>query len=105
MVIRVLTFEGCPHCEAATKLVEETVKDLRLEAHIESIQVKSESDARRYHFLGSPSIQVDGRDIERNRRNDAPSFACRVYRTPSGISGVPPRELLVDAIRESPPHS
>jgi glutaredoxin len=101
MVIRVLSFEGCPHCEAATDLVEKTVRDLHLKADIEAIQVKNESEARRYRFLGSPSIQVDGQDIERDRRNDAASFACRVYRTPSGITGVPPRELLLDAILES----
>lgn len=105
MVIRVLTFEGCPHGEAAADLVEKTVRDLHLKADIKAIQVKSESEARRYQFLGSPSIQVDGQDIERKRRNEAPSFACRVYRTPNGITGVPPRELLVDAIREATPLS
>ena len=70
MVIRVLTFEGCPHCEATKDLVEKTVKDLHLHADIEAIQVKNESEAQTYQFLGSPSIQIDGQDFERKRRNE-----------------------------------
>jgi hypothetical protein len=82
-------------------LVENTVRDLHLQADIEAIQVKCESEARRYHFLGSPTIQVNGQDIEVNRRHEKASYACRVYRTPRGITGVPPTKLLVDAIREA----
>ncbi len=101
MVIRVMTFEGCPNCEATRDLVEETVRELRLEVEIEAIQVSTEEEARHYGFLGSPTVQVDGRDIEVNRRDDKASFACRVYRTPSGIRGVPPMSLLVKAIQQA----
>jgi glutaredoxin len=101
MVIRVLTFEGCPHCEAARDLVEKTVRDLQLKADVQAIQVKDECEARQYGFLGSPSVQIDGHDIERDRRSDASSYSCRVYKTPNGLTGVPPRELLVEAIREA----
>jgi glutaredoxin len=101
MVIRVLTFEGCPNCEAAIDLVQKTVRDLHLQADIEAIQVNSENEAKRYHFLGSPTIQVNGRDIEVNRRNEKASYACRVYRITHGFTGVPPRQLLMDAISEA----
>jgi thiol-disulfide isomerase/thioredoxin len=99
MVIRVMTFEGCPNCEATRVLVEDTVKELRVQADIEAIQVGNEDEARRYGFLGSPTIQVDGKDIEASRQSEQASFSCRVYRTPNGISGVPPKILLLNAIR------
>ena len=101
MVIRVMTFLGCPSCAAATLLVEEVVEELRLPAAIEAIHVNDEDEARRIGFLGSPSIQVDGRDIEVSRRDEKGTYACRLYRTLNGITGVPPKELLVDAIREA----
>ncbi len=101
MVIRVMTLAGCPNCEATRVLVEQTVKDLRLAAVIEDVQVNSEAEARQRGFLGSPTIQVDGRDIEAARRTDTATLACRIYRTQNGLTGVPPRELLVDAIREA----
>lgn len=101
MVIRVLTFEGCPNCAATRELVEETVKELHLQADIEAIQVGNEDEAKGYAFLGSPTIQVDGQDIEASRRSEKASFSCRVYRTPNGITGVPPKNLLLGAIRDA----
>ena len=101
MVIRVMTFEGCPNCEATKVLIEETVKELRVQADIEAIQVGNKEEAELYGFLGSPTIQVDGQEIEAGRRGEKASFSCRVYRTPNGTSGVPPKNLLRDAIREA----
>jgi glutaredoxin len=101
MVIRVMTFEGCPNCQAATNLVEEVVRELHLPADIEVIQVNSEDEARRTGFLGSPTIQVNGRDIEVSRRGDEGTLACRVYGKSNGITGVPPKNLVVDAIQEA----
>lgn len=101
MIIRVLTFEGCPNCDATRALVEETVRELRVQAGIEVLRVSSEEQARQHGFLGSPSIQIDGIDIEVNRRNDTASFACRIYKTATGLSGVPPKSLLQAAIREA----
>ncbi len=98
MVIRVMTFEGCPNCEATRDLVEKTVQQMHLKASIEDIRIANEEEARRYRFLGSPTIQIDGEDIEADRRDERASFSCRVYRTPNGITGVPPRDLLVEAI-------
>ncbi len=64
------------------------------------VEIKSEEDARRYHFLGSPSVQVNGLDIEKERRNDPPVFGCRMYKTEEGYSGVFPRERLEAALNE-----
>jgi hypothetical protein len=99
MVIRVMTFEGCPNCEATMALVTETVRELHLRADIEAIQVNDAEDAGKYGFLGSPTIQVDGQDIEESRRGEKASITCRIYRTPSGFAGVPPKSLLLDAIQ------
>jgi hypothetical protein len=63
-------------------------------------QVESEEDARRSRFLGSPTVRVDGRDIEpgADRRTDY-GLKCRLYRTPDGIVGVPPDTVIVDALK------
>ena len=101
MIIRVLTFEGCPSCEATRRLVEDTVNELHLQADIDLVQVDGEDEAQREGFLGSPTIQIDGKDIEVSRRGGKATFACRLYRTPDGVSGVPPKSLLVAAMREA----
>jgi hypothetical protein len=98
MEIRVLTFDGCPTCGAVSDLVRETIRELHIEADFKAVNVRNERQARRHRFLGSPTIQVDGRDIEPARRNDQVSLACRLYRTSDGVTGVPSKQLLVDAI-------
>jgi len=37
-------------------------------------------------------------DIEKARRNHSPVFGCRVYKTKEGYSGVPPKEMIIQAL-------
>jgi hypothetical protein len=104
VVIRILSFEGCPNCGAANQLVEQTVSELSLQADRERVPVNGQVETEQYHFLGSPTIQINGEDIEVSRRQDKALYACRVYRTAHGLVGVPPKHLLVDAIREAQLH-
>ena len=48
-------------------------------------------------FAGSPTIEVDGTDLfpSDGATND---LACRVYRTPTGLAGLPTQEQIVEAL-------
>ena len=97
MKIEVLYFEGCPNHRPALDLVRAVVNDLGLNAEVNEVEIESVEDATRLEFLGSPTIRVNGRDIEPSRRGDASyALSCRRY----GESGIPPRELLVGAFVE-----
>jgi len=57
----------------------------------------SGESAERLRFLGSPTIRVDGKDIEPAARGRTHfGMSCRMY----GSSGVPPRELVEAALAE-----
>jgi hypothetical protein len=101
MKIRFLYFKGCPNVEPALNLLKEVLKEKGIEEEIEIIEVKSEEEAIKYRFLGSPTIQINGLDIERERRNDFPTMGCRIYKTKNGYSGIPPKELIEKAIDEA----
>ena len=90
MVIEVLYFDGCPNHASALAQVERLVDELGVEAKIEPVRVESIEDAERKRFLGSPTIRVDGRDVEpgADERTDY-ALACRVYRTGAGETGEP----------------
>ena len=49
-------------------------------------------------FFGSPSIHINGRDIEEERKNDKYLYGCRIYRTDKGTSGVPSKNMIEDAV-------
>ena len=99
MRIELLWFEGCPNHEAARRALEGVLASRGLDAAtIQFVQVDRES-AEALRFPGSPTIRVDGRDIEPAFR-DAGSYSlsCRVYQTSSGPRGTPPIEWIERAI-------
>jgi uncharacterized protein DUF2703 len=67
---------------------------------VDEISINNVEDASAHAFLGSPTIRVNGQDIE-NIPSDrlAVGFACRTYFVDGRPQGVPPRSLLEQAIR------
>ncbi len=99
MRIELLWFDGCPNHEAARRDLEGVLAARGIDAAaVHLVQVDEES-AEELRFPGSPTIRVDGRDVEPAFR-DAGSYAlsCRVYVTPSGARGTPPVEWIERAI-------
>lgn len=102
MNIRFLYFKGCPNAEPTLNILKEVCQEEKgLNEKIEVTEVRSEEEAKKHHFLGSPTIQINGLDIERERRNDPPVFGCRVYKSNVGSAGVPPKEMIVEALEEA----
>ena len=101
MIIRLLSFPECPNARPALQLVEEVVSTLGIQAKIKSLNIGSVEEAETYRFLGSPTIQVDGTDIERSRRSDQPNYGCRIYQIDGRQSGLPSRQMLVEAIQNA----
>ena len=97
--IRGLCFEGCAHSEAALALVRRVAgTEAPHGTVVETIDVASQRDAVRLRFLGSPTVQVNGVDIDPDARERTDfAMACRLY----GGSGLPSAELLVAAIGEA----
>ena len=98
MKIHVLYFAGCPNHQPTVALVREVVTGLGLSVEVEEIAVNTQTDAQRLRFLGSPTVQVNGIDIEPNAREHTHyALTCRLY----DGSGIPPRALLVSACEVS----
>ena len=96
MQIDILYFDGCPNHRHTTELVRDVVRTLDLEAMIREVEVRDAADAARLRFFGSPTVQVDGEDVDPTVRGRADySFSCRMY----GRSGSPPRTLIEQALR------
>jgi copper chaperone CopZ len=98
--IDILFFEGCPNHFPAVELAREVAQELDLDIEINELEVFGPEDAQDLSFLGSPSIHVDGLDIEPAARELTDfGFSCRTY---SG-EGLPPKEMLMAAIFEEVP--
>ncbi len=62
--MQVLMSPGCGHGARAVDLVKELVRQGAPGAAIETISIATLEDAARWSFPGSPTIRVDGDDIE-----------------------------------------
>lgn len=102
MKVELLYFEGCPTYRQAEELIEAVIRSKGIFAEIERAQVKTAEEANRLRFLGSPTIRVDGVDIDPALPSSTDfGLKCRVYRNGNRFVGVPPRELLERAIEEA----
>jgi len=99
-LVEILYFDGCPNHEAARAMVDRVTSELGLEPELRLVNVTDEETAQRLRFLGSPTIRVQGRDIDPGaaEREDY-VLSCRVYRTETGFSGQPDERWLRDALQ------
>jgi hypothetical protein len=89
--VEFLWWSGCPSWERALSELREEMRTLGLDpGSIEVTEVATGADAEREEFVGSPTIRVDGRDVQ---PTDEPAgLTCRVYRRRDGrVSPLPDR--------------
>jgi hypothetical protein len=100
MKVEFLFWEGCPSHPEARALLAEVLAERGLDAEVEEQEVTTVEEAERLAFPGSPTIRVDGRDIDPSGAGARPALTCRIYHRPDGrVSPVPTREQLEEALR------
>ena len=98
-LVEVLTFEGCPHAEPALELAKRVIAESGSGATVRRVDVPDADAAEAHRFLGSPTIRVNGRDIEPGvAERDQYVLSCRIYRTEDGFRGQPDEQWLREAL-------
>ena len=97
MKIEVLYVPGCPNYEPAVERIEKVLELESLRGDIQRIPVHSDAEAKELKFPGSPTIRINGNDVQPDGTN-APGIACRLY---PDRSGFPSEHMLRIAIAEA----
>ena len=102
MTVEVLYFDGCPNHEALVPHLRELLGEAGESADIELRRVPDDAAAESERFLGSPTVRIDGRDVEpgADQRTDF-GLKCRLYRTERGFSGLPEDDWILAALRKA----
>lgn len=99
MTVELLYWEGCPSYPEARELLEDVLRQRGLEVEVRVTHVATREEAEELRFPGSPTIRVDGRDVDPAGGDQPPSLSCRIYRRPDGrVSPIPSREQLEEAL-------
>ena len=78
------------------------MKDLGLAHKVLEVIITNPKMAESFRFLGSPTVLVNGMDVEPSARNsDQIGFGCRTYVCGDRRVGVPGEDLIRKAIIEA----
>jgi hypothetical protein len=102
MTVEVLYFEGCPNHERLLPRLRDLLDELAPNAELVLRQIETVDQAERERFLGSPTVRVDGLDVDpgASTRRDY-GLECRLYRTSQGASPLPPESWIEQALARS----
>ena len=102
MHVELLYFDGCPGHERLLPRLQALMAHTGVHADVQLRRVESPEAAEAERFLGSPTLRIDGRDVEpgADERTDF-GLKCRLYPTPDGLQGVPDDRLVVAALTSS----
>ena len=99
MRVSFLYYEECPSHDLALGRLREVMAEEGVSEDVEVIKVEAEDQAHELQFVGSPTIRVDGQDID---PPGGPRYGltCRAYRLEDDrISPLPSREMIRRALR------
>jgi hypothetical protein len=98
--VELLWFSDCANHRAARRLLEEVIAEIAPGTPIRDVDVTYPATAEQVRFPGSPTIRVDGKDVDPNY-TDTGDYTprCRLYRTSVGLRGLPERRWITDALR------
>jgi hypothetical protein len=99
MKIEVLYVPNCPNHAVVLERLREILAGESFKAHLNEVLVSSTAMAHSLRFPGSPTIRINGRDIE-PQYGETASFGlmCRLY---ADGNGAPSHQRLRDAIRRA----
>lgn len=99
--IQLLHSESCHSYQKALAEIYKARDEFGLMAEVEVILVDSQEKALDYKFLGSPTIKINGTDLEPELEatGNFTTDACRAYFYEGSLYDYPPKEMLINALK------
>ena len=97
-----LTTPGCPHRAGAITLAQRVCAELDGNAEIQVIEIPDQQAAEAARFLGSPTIRVDGRDVEPDADQCVEYLcSCRLYQGQHSLRPLPEEAWVRQALQDA----
>ena len=97
--IEVLYVQDCPHYRGTMALVEQVRAELGIDAELRTSLIVDQAAADQARFPGSPTVRVDGRDVEPGSEPATEyTVGCRLYRLEHRFAGQPEERWIREAL-------
>jgi hypothetical protein len=98
-VIEVLYVQDCPHYQGTLALVQRVQGELGIDAELRTTRITDQAAADQARFAGSPTVRVDGRDVEPGSEPATEYIlGCRLYRLQHRFAGQPEERWVREAL-------
>jgi hypothetical protein len=98
-IIEVLYVQDCPHYPATLALVERVRAGLGIDTELRTSLIVDQAAADQARFPGSPTVRVDGRDVEPGSEPATEHLVgCRLYRLEHRFAGQPEERWVREAL-------
>lgn len=89
--VEVLVLEGCREIEATIEEARRAIVAAKVDSDLLVHVVQSDEEAQRLRFLGSPTVRVDGIDVEISAHGRVDyGLQCRLYSVAGQVACLPP---------------
>jgi hypothetical protein len=100
MRIEVLFVPGCPNYQPAMERVRQVLVSESLDAEVRGVAVSNDAEAQVLRFPGSPTIRIDGDDVEPDHASSS-GLSCRLYANRTGIPSTEVLRLAVSRAKDT----
>jgi hypothetical protein len=97
MEITFLWWADCPSHAEAWERLGRVLEDAQVAADVQRIEITTDDAAERWSFPGSPTILVNGRDIDPRAGGQPSRLTCRLYFTADERPTPLPPEAMIRA--------
>jgi hypothetical protein len=98
-IVDVLYVEECPNYPDTLALVQRVGTELGIDVELRTTLIADQAAAEGARFPGSPTVRVDGRDVEPGSQPPAEyTLACRLYRLEHRFAGQPAERWVREAL-------
>ena len=100
--IQLVYYEKCPNFKHVLKNLKDALTEEKTNAQIQIIKLSNLQEAKNLQIIGSPTIRINNKDIDPPiKKSTDSSLKCRSYSYHGKITGWPPKELIIEALRKA----
>lgn len=98
--IRLMHVPGCHSWKDAIGVLEEAMAVIGIKATISVNVIETDEDAVQFKFVGSPSIRINGEDVDTlpKKVSQYKAASCRPYFYEGRSYDYPPKEMIISAL-------
>ncbi len=98
MNVSLLYLDGCLNWEQTLADVRDVLAEYHVDTDVKLIRISSQQQAEEMEFLGSPTVRVEGMDVEPDILESGFDLECRAYWIEDNPVGRPPKEWIAAAV-------